>query len=188
MNARHRQRGQIMPLAMYGLIVLIGAVALVVDAGVFLVTQRQLQNAVDAAALAAVWYAPVCSSVLGSPPECSHSLPGLPAAAAWITPPCSTQADCVGDAVLQENLGYSGGLCRSLSRTVSHPTGGGLVHYQVAVTCDAPYSFARILPDMPASVQLFASAEAAVGYPTATDVSAAPPSGPAPALVSRIVN
>src|SRR6266851_622241 len=42
---------------------MIGALSMVVDAGVYFVIQRQMQNAADAAALAAVWYGPACETV-----------------------------------------------------------------------------------------------------------------------------
>ncbi len=171
MQLKHRQRAQITPLALYGMLVLVGALSLVVDAGVFFVTQRQLQTAVDAAALAAVWYTPVCSSFSGNP-DCQTSAPTLPPPpAGW--PTCTTTADCVADAVLQENLAYTGALCRNLAPV---PTGrtdpvNGLSYYIMTVDCDAPYWFARVFPSIPATVHLRAFARATIGYPTPTGVT-----------------
>src|SRR5579864_5041855 len=165
---RHRQRGQILPLAMFGLIVTIGAVALVVDAGVFFVTQRQLQTAVDAAALAAAWYSPACDpGIMGT--ACSNTPPPLPPPTwDWTS---NYPAHCVANAVLQDNLGFTGGLCGG---TPQPPTSAvvaygstGLSEYVVTVTCVAPYWFARIFPDMP-TMEITASAAATAGFPNAS--------------------
>jgi hypothetical protein len=183
-HLKHRQRAQITPLALYAMLVLVGAASLVVDAGVFFVTQRQLQTAVDAAALTAVWYTPVCSS-FGTPP-CTAIAPTLPPApAGW--PACTTTADCVADALLQENLGYTGALCRNLAPV---PTGrtdrvNGLSYYIMTVDCDAPYWFARVFPEIPATVHLRAFARATIGYPTPTGVS---PNNNSKPLASRLVS
>src|SRR6266851_4935095 len=57
---RRRQPAQTFIMAALGMVSMIGALSMVVDAGVYFVLQRQLQNAADAAALAAVWYEPAC--------------------------------------------------------------------------------------------------------------------------------
>jgi len=169
-HTKHRQRAQITPLALYAMLVLVGALSLVVDAGVFFVTQRQLQTAVDAAALAAVWYHPVCDFL--SSTDCQAAQPPLPTPpAGW--PTCTTPADCVADAVLQDNVGYTGALCRNLAPV---PTGrtdivNGLSYYIMTVDCDAPYWFARVFPGIPATVHLRAFARATIGYPSPTGVS-----------------
>jgi Putative Flp pilus-assembly TadE/G-like len=200
---KHRQRAQITPLALYAALVLVGALSLVVDAGVFFVTQRQLQTAVDAAALAAVWYHPVCD-YLGSsdcqvvPPAPAPSLPAPPPG--W--PACDRAnkfADCVAYAVLQENLGYTGALCRNLAPNpdghtdiVSVTINGQPVsmnYYIMTVDCDAPYWFARVFPSIPATAHIRAFARATIGFPTPTGVAPAysgPP--PTPAIVSRLVS
>ena len=203
MQLKHRQRAQITPLALYAALVLVGALSLVVDAGVFFVTQRQLQTAVDAAALAAVWYSPVCN-YLGSsdcqvvPPGPAPALPAPPPN--W--PPCDPTfhfADCVANAVLQQNLGYTGALCRDLA---PNPTGrtdivtvtiGGqpvsMNYYIMTVDCDAPYWFARVFPGIPATAHIRAFARATIGFPTPTGVAptySGPP--PTPPLVSRLVS
>jgi hypothetical protein len=188
---RHRQRAQITPLALYAMLILVGTLSLVVDAGVFFVTQRQLQTAVDAAALAAVWYTPVCDSldplhVSG----CQASLPTLP------TPPagwaCTTKADCLANAVLQQNVGYSGALCRDIAPAPTGRTdtpGNGLTYYIMTVDCDAPYWFARVFPSIPATAHIRAFARATIGFPTPTGVAptySGPP--PTPPIVSRLVS
>jgi Putative Flp pilus-assembly TadE/G-like len=186
---RHRQRAQITPLALYAMLILVGALSLVVDAGVFFVTQRQLQTAVDAAALTAVWYHPVCD-YLGSS-DCQTTQPVLPPQQ-WT---CSTPADCVANAVLQQNLGYTGALCRDLAPT---PTGRtdivtvtvngqpvSMNYYIMTVDCDAPYWFARVFPSIPATVHLTVFARATIGYPIPTGVS---PTNNGNPIMSRLVS
>ena len=187
MQLKHRQQAQITPLALYAMLILIGALSLVVDAGVFFVTQRQLQTAVDAAALAAVWYTPVCDSLdplhVG---DCQSVKPNLPTApAGWS---CTTPADCVANAVLQQNVGYSGALCREIAPAPSGRTdapGNGLTYYIMTVDCEAPYWFARVFPSIPATVHLRVFARATIGYPTETGVSATNNGKP---VVSRLVS
>jgi putative Flp pilus-assembly TadE/G-like protein len=192
-HLKHRQQAQITPLALFATLVLVGALALVVDAGVFFVTQRQLQTAVDAAALAAVWYSPVCS-YLGTS-DCQTTRPAVPTPQ-W---PCATTADCVANAVLQQNLGYTGALCRDLA---PNPTGRtdivtvtvngqqvSMNYYILTVDCDAPYWFARVFPSIPATAHIRAYARATIGFPTPTGVAptySGPP--PTPPLVSRLVS
>jgi Putative Flp pilus-assembly TadE/G-like len=190
---KHRQRAQITPLALYAMLVLVGALSLVVDAGVFFVTQRQLQTAVDAAALAAVWYHPVCDFL--SSPDCQTTPgppPNLPPPPAGWTP-CDAAghyADCVADAVLQENVGYSGALCRNLAPVPTGRTdivivnGQAVNYYIMIVDCDAPYWFARVFPEIPATVHLRAFARATIGYPTTTGVS---PTNNGQPIASRLV-
>jgi Putative Flp pilus-assembly TadE/G-like len=184
---RHRQRAQIAPLALYAMLVLTGAVALVVDAGVFFVTQRQLQTAADAAALAAVWYHPVCDQ-LPSAVECAPQTPApatqRPPAGWTCTPPAGSgpngcMATDVAFAVAQANLGHSGALCRpapellATGRSDILPTGNGpLPTYIVTIDCEAPYWFARIFPAIPATMHIRAFARAGIGYATPTGITA----------------
>ena len=185
---RHRQRGQMTVLALYAAIVLTGAVALVVDAGVFFVTQRQLQTAVDAAALAAVWYDPVCTSLGSTDCKVPGPPPNLPTPPANWTPcdPLHHYADCVANAVLQENLGFTGALCRDLAPVPNGRTDpvGGLSYYIMTVNCDAPFWFARVFPNINATMHLTVFARATIGYPTPTGVTNIPNANP---IVSRLV-
>lgn len=187
---RRRQRGQITPLILFAVITLIGAVALVIDAGVFFVTQRQLQTAVDAAALEAVWYAPACTALdplVGSPPRRPLGCQDTPPV------PCSapdTPADCAANAVFQGNLGYAGKLCSQVARLsqAAQPDAAdrGLVDYTISVTCDAPYWFANIFPNMP-TMEVHATASATIGFKDATNTQiVSTPIGTK--LVSRLVN
>ena len=59
---RRRQRAQTFVIAALAMTSMLGALSMVIDAGVYFVIQRQLQNAADAAVLAAVWYDPACPS------------------------------------------------------------------------------------------------------------------------------
>ena len=74
-----RQRGQILPLFALSMIVILSIGALVLDGASMLVTRRHLQNAGDAAALAAAntmqkdGSAHVCSTVSSSPPGAARS-------------------------------------------------------------------------------------------------------------------
>jgi hypothetical protein len=156
---------------------------------VFFVTQRQLQTAVDAAALAAVWYAPVCDSLdPAHTGDCLGTKPALPTPPAeW--PVCMNPADCVANAVLQQNLAYTGALCRDLTPVPDGRTQaiGSLTYYIMTIDCDAPYWFARIFPGIPATTHIRAFARATIGYGTPTGVSPTPPTPPG-TLVSRLVS
>ena len=55
-----RQRAQIIVVAPFAIIALVSILGLVVDFGMFRLIDSELENAADAAALAAVWYTPVC--------------------------------------------------------------------------------------------------------------------------------
>ena len=57
---RRRARGQTIVIAAIAMVAVVGAVAMVIDAGMFFVIQRQLQSAADAGALAGAWYDPIC--------------------------------------------------------------------------------------------------------------------------------
>ena len=188
---RHRQRAQITPLVLFAVIILIGAVALVIDAGVFFVTQRQLQTAVDAAVLEAAWYSPACDPTLlhGGTDGCQISAASLPPTTWSCTD--SPPAQCVANAVLQKNLGFIGQLCGGTPNppNVSVNAYGttGLSEYTIGITCTAPYWFANIFPNMP-TMQISAKAAAAVGYanPTNTDL-AQTPTTPTSKLMSRLL-
>jgi hypothetical protein len=57
---RHRQPAQIAIIAPFAIVALISIVGVVVDIGIFRLIDSELENAADAAALAAAWYDPVC--------------------------------------------------------------------------------------------------------------------------------
>jgi hypothetical protein len=60
-----RQPGQTIVLVPIGLIAMFGMAALIVNIGLIFMLRSELQNAVDAAALAAAWYFPVCQEQTG---------------------------------------------------------------------------------------------------------------------------
>jgi uncharacterized membrane protein len=64
-NFRHDERGAVAPLAAVMLAALVGLGGLAVDAGVWYVKRRSLQQAVDAAAMAAVSHTATASAVAG---------------------------------------------------------------------------------------------------------------------------
>src|SRR5437868_7046408 len=59
-RVRHREPGQAIIIAATSMVALLGAMAMVIDIGIFFVVQRQLQTAADAGALAGAWHSPVC--------------------------------------------------------------------------------------------------------------------------------
>src|SRR5207253_5140984 len=61
MRRHARQRGQTIVIAAVAMVAIVGGLAMVVDAGMFFVVQRQFQAAADAGALAGAWYGPVCT-------------------------------------------------------------------------------------------------------------------------------
>jgi hypothetical protein len=156
------------------MIICVGAVALVVDAGVFFVTQRQMQTAADAAALAAANYLPVCQSV---DPNCDTRPPVPLPTLGWTPTDCpNTHADCAADAVAVANLGYAGKLCLNM-RPDPGPrvsSGNGMTFYIMTLNCDAPYWFARIFPAIPAVLHIKVHAVSTWGWRTATG-DAGPP-------------
>ena len=165
---RARSRGQITPLALFALVILLGTVSLVVDGGMFLVTQRQLQAAADSASLAAVWYYPVCDSNTYST-QCGPAAsppPGCP------TPPDSA-SNCVANTVARAQLVSIGALCQAPTIDTgifkNYP-GAGLNGYRVTLECDAPYWFARIMPGIPANMHITANAVATIGTGTLTSI------------------
>jgi hypothetical protein len=178
--ARHRQRAQITPFALFAALILTGAVAMVVDAGVFFVTQRQIQTATDAAALAAAWKVDnVCPF-----PGCDSNVP----------PGCTGRhaADCEADIFAYANLGYTAKLCSSVNllpdanrRPLPNPVlPSGLRYYEMEISCDAPYWFARVFPGIPATMKISAKAIATVGYRDANgNASGTPSAGP---LIGRL--
>ena len=77
--SRSSERGQILPMFVLSMIVILSVGALVLDGAGMLVTRRHLQNASDAAAIAGantlqtLGSAHVCSTVSSSPPGAPRS-------------------------------------------------------------------------------------------------------------------
>src|SRR5215471_15537972 len=112
--ARQRQRGQVMGFAAIGIVAMVGMLAIVIDNGMFLVAQRQMQAAADAGALAGAWYYPICPNGSGG------CLPGA-------DPLDPNPASTVARQVAQENAAQVAPLCGG-TVTVDPPvTGSTLV-------------------------------------------------------------
>ena len=124
-----------MAFAAIGMVAMVGMLAIVIDNGMFLVAQRQMQAAADAGSLAAAWYDPIC-------PSGSAGCMGLPG-----------DAPNVAVAVAQANAAQVAPLCGG-QVTVDPPQTGsppplnrpvGVRVIVVSVHCDAGYTFGRIL-------------------------------------------
>jgi hypothetical protein len=170
-----------MTLALVGMVSMLGAVSMVIDAGVYFVLQRQLQNAADAAALSAVWYDPACVSAnwgdygcqsvnAPSAQECSQAPNN-----AYDARPCTAAVDtmkanwsqalalCAGpnlpNGTIPVNISTHPGLPPNQSLIVPSVT-----PYVVTLSCDAPHWFARVLPGVKLTMTINASAAAALGW------------------------
>jgi hypothetical protein len=130
---RRRQPGQTIALAAVAMVAVVGGLAMVIDAGIFLVVQRQLQTAADAGALAGAWHPPVC------PAGGTGCLPG--------------DAELVAKSVAQVNADTVKQLCGGVIAKPKTKTGTPVdrlitpnVNWiVVTVECSAGYSFGRIL-------------------------------------------
>jgi hypothetical protein len=159
------------------MISVLGALSMVIDAGVYFVINRQLQNAADAAALAAVWYDPACDSfdpdweAAGCQPPPAVPAPKCPPASDPLDKgPCSAARNQV-----QANLNIALSLCGGpnssqgtvdvnvtpASNIVSTPP---IRPYIVTLSCDAPHWFAHILPGVLPSMTIRTSSAAALGW------------------------
>ncbi len=122
-----------MAFAAIGMVAMVGALAIVVDNGMFLVAQRQMQAAADAGALAGAWHDPICP--LGS--------------SGCLGPANSAQT--VASQVAQANAAQIEPLCGgqvtvdppAIGTTLVRPSNVNVI--VVSVHCDAGYSFGRIL-------------------------------------------
>jgi uncharacterized membrane protein len=154
----HRQRGQTIAFAAVAMVAIVGGLAIVIDGGIFFVVQRQLQTAADAGALAGAWHDPIC--LVPSSGPAFGCLPG--------------PADAVAVAVAQANADTVKQLCGGVIPAPTVTTGTTLVRPSnvntivVTVSCDAPYSFGRIL-NLITPKHITASAAAATGNRNATN-------------------
>jgi uncharacterized membrane protein len=157
-----RQRGQTIVLAAVAMVAVVGGLAMVVDAGMFFVIQRQLQTAADAGALAAVWYDPVCPGVYtGAPPNgCLTSRTPVAVAQEVAKANADTIKQLCGGTVVPATV--------TTGTTLIRPSNVSTV--VVTVECEAGYSFGRILNLN--RKHLTASAAAALGNRTGTVVGA----------------
>jgi hypothetical protein len=202
---RRRQPAQVFVMAALATTAMIGTLSMVVDAGVYFVIQRQLQNAADAAALAAVWYVPACfnqSAWQNAGCQATAPTPTAPGCPPPLFPsdtgPC-TQA--WNQLLANQSVALS--LCAGPNLPAgtipitmeSHP-GPVLVvpavsTYVVTFYCDAPHWFARIFPSVALTMHISVSASAALGWlgPNGQlQGGATQPAGPPPApLVARLL-
>ena len=179
MTLWRRERGQVYAIAAVAMIAMLGAVSMVIDAGVFFVIQRQLQNTADAAVLAAVWYDPACPKNTWDSYGCQPSNANPPQPECAMSPnvndaPCNAAADSV-----KANWSVALALCagpKSATGTVQIAAGPGILTgngslnvptvqpYVVTLTCNAPHWFAQVLPGVLPTMTISASASAALGW------------------------
>ncbi|MBV9895016.1 MAG: hypothetical protein JO020_12670, partial [Chloroflexi bacterium] len=173
-------------IAALAMTTMLGALSMVVDAGIYFVIQRQLQNAADAAALAAVWYDPACSSTHWSGAGCQPSNPNSPAPecpptanlpAGYDPKPCTAAAEA-----MKANWSVALSLCAGPNLPAGTPGVGvtidtyaglanfsgntvpGVQPYVVTLSCKAPHWFGRVLPGVNLTMSISASAAAALGW------------------------
>ncbi|MDQ6671957.1 MAG: pilus assembly protein TadG-related protein [Chloroflexota bacterium] len=97
---RHKHPAQIAVITPLAIIAFVGLLGLVVDIGVFRLIDGELENAADAAALAAAWYDPVCPYTPDIDPRCAaDNQPGM--------------ALRVAQQFASYNTGLAGALCGS---------------------------------------------------------------------------
>lgn len=136
---RHKHPAQIGVIAPFAIIALIGVLGLVIDIGVFQVIDSELENAADAAALAAAWYDPVCPVAPDPDPRCADgNQPGM--------------AITVAQQYVDYNTSLASALCGSpiprldnnsvLAHPIQSPRAQGVT---VILQCRAGYLAGRIL-------------------------------------------
>jgi hypothetical protein len=184
---RHKKPAQAIGLVAVMMVAMIGALSMVIDAGVYFVIERQLQNAADAAALAAVWHGPPCQIV-----DQFYAY-GCQDPAAGSPDPATVVAN-----VVEANSGVALSLCAgpnlpagTVPVNISSGPGPALIvpsvnTYVVTVSCDAPHWFARIFPTVRLQTHISRSAAAAVGWrgPNGELLGG---STPRPPLVARLI-
>jgi hypothetical protein len=160
---QRRVRAQVFAITAVVMVAMVGALALVVDVGMFVVVQRQFQAAADAGALAGAWYQPVCVTVaVGCKPG---------------------DASAVAEQVAEANARSMAGLCGGTDPAATVEVGTTLNlparvnAIVVTVDCRAGYSFGRILGL--SSARISASSAAAIGSRTVDrEMGDMPSSGP----------
>jgi hypothetical protein len=191
-------------------VALIGALSMIVDAGVFFVIQRQLQSAADSAALASVWYGQPCYALASGDwhvaarygcyvfnPIGNYVINPDTVAQQYVTSNASTAiALCAGPtlpngAVVLKEPGDTTPVAPG--SVAVYPSSAQLIvpklnTYQVTVTCDAPRWFGRIFPNLSANVHLSASSIATIGWlDPSGQLTSEMPTTPNPRLSSRLI-
>jgi len=189
---RRRERSQAVALAAVGMIAMVGALSMVVDASLFFIIQRNMQTAADAGALAGVWNGSYCS-VIDSVGVDPFDYGG-----------CDATGDPVAVATqyATANLGIAVGLCGGPENQPHMPppdvhTGIALVSpplsvLTVSIQCEARHWFTGIFPDLPLTKHIAVSAAATIGWPATNpphDVTNVAPSPlqPADHLAARLI-
>ncbi len=149
---RHRQPSQVMALAAVSMISIVSMIAFVIDASTFFVVRRELQNAADAGALAGAMFlspdapAPTADQI-GDCTNTDHPTAPVTANPAAVLVACH---------YARINLGQASRLCNTKADVPSDPDesrpytrldpgGGGYTVVSVQVSCDAQYTFGRII-------------------------------------------
>jgi hypothetical protein len=161
---QRRVRAQVFAITAVVMVAMVGALAMVIDAGMFFVIQRNFQSAADAGALAGAWHDPICPS------------PGLGC-------DFSRDAKDVAHDVALANAASMASLCGSPVE-VSIPQPGTRINVPanvnvlvVTVQCKAGYSLGRIFNLTPFDIS--ASSAAGIGERTVTrEMGNMPSSGP----------
>jgi len=152
-----RESGQMLVLFVLALGVLMGMVAMSVDVGMILHERRSLQNAADAAALAAVQELPESSSA------------AVAAAQEWAANNGYASGYGDGDDDSQgdnDNQGDDGGVSGGATVTVNTPYQGNPSAVEVVIEVEQPFIFARALglDTIDVSARAVASRDPAFGY------------------------
>ena len=168
-----RQPAQIALIAPVAIMVFIAVIGLVVDIGFFRLIDSEMENAADAAALAAAWYDPVCPNnpQQTNPPQdprCEFKSDGITPRTDNDPSRCAPQtcAEYEATLVATQNLGLASALCdSSVLVQVSNPTppnAPGARAVSVVIECNAPHVVGRIL-GVSQDMQIYRWGTAALG-------------------------
>jgi Putative Flp pilus-assembly TadE/G-like len=166
---RHRQASQVMALAAVSMVSLVAIMAFIIDASTFFVIRRELQNAADAGALAGAMY---------MSPNAPALPPGVAASSCRsIHDPSPPVAPFQNDGGVQAACYYANLNSGQASRLCNTPAGfknaytrelypPPLYHVLVVeVSCEAQFSFGRILNLSTRPVSAYAIAALGTLYP-----------------------
>ena len=199
MTLRRRQRAQSFVIAALAMTSMLGALSMVIDAGVYFVIQRQLQNLADAAALAAVWYSPACDAANMQDAGCQTSGWGAP------PPTCTVVGELGPCTISNEWVQANESAVLSLCAGPNLPAGAiepavdahmgtalnvpSLNTWVVTLDCNAPHWFGRVLPGVNLTMDIRASSSTALGWLTdgGQIVGNSPPPPPNAHLVARLI-
>lgn len=209
----HRQRSQAILMAALSMMAVIGGLAIVIDIGMFMVIQRQLQSAADAGALAGAWYDPICpddhtaARPVFTPAGCRQAPPQAIPQPLNTSSPCDPFDSTIPQPCAPCQSGYPTCDVAMANGKSTAQLCGGAIHVTVSAgtqlivpkqvntivviaECDAGYSFGRIF-NLSAK-RVTASAAAAIGTWTGGgDIGDMPPSctmpHTPPCLIARLL-